>query len=188
MLEKLLTFQYYGFYEGGALGSFLDRLSQAGFFSYLLPFLLIFALVYGILLRLDFFKENKAVNGIIALAVGLMALQFDFVPIFFSEIFPRVGIGLAIMLAILILIGLFAPKANWIIYTLFGISALIILVILIQTAGYFGSGVWYWLSYNWTWIAGLIFIIVLVAIIVGGGAKKPQQVPQLVPLYPWKQD
>lgn len=172
MLEKLLVLQSYGFYEGGALGSFLDKLSQAGFFSYLLPFLLIFALVYGILLRLDFFKGNKSVNGIIALAVGLLALQFEFVPLFFSEVFPRVGIGLAIILVILILMGLFMPKANWVTYVLFGVSALIVIIILIQSGGYFGSDIGYWFSYNWPWIAGVVFMIIVISIIVNAGSEK----------------
>ena len=59
---------------------------QIGVFSYILPFLMIFALVFGILMRMGIFKENKAVSAIVALAVGLLSLQFDFVPRFFSEI------------------------------------------------------------------------------------------------------
>ena len=62
--------------------------------------MLIFALVFGILIKTQIFKDNKAVNGIIALAVAFMALQFDFVPTFFAQIFPRLGIGLAIILGI----------------------------------------------------------------------------------------
>ncbi len=183
MLDKFVTLAFYGYSDGSAIGSFLDSLGQAGFFSYLLPFLLIFALVFGILSRLKLFEETKMVNGLIALAVGLLALQFDFVPVFFSEIFPRVGIGLAIILAILILTGLFVPKATWVPYVLFGVSALIVIVILIQSSDVFGGGIGYWFSDYWPLILGLLFIIILVAVVVGGSKEDKDPVPG--PFFPW---
>ncbi|RLG12475.1 hypothetical protein DRN73_02365 [Candidatus Pacearchaeota archaeon] len=176
MFEILASYGYYG---GGAIGSFFDMLASQGFFSYLLPFLLIFSIVYGILLKLDFFKNNKSINAIIALAVGLMALQFDYVPAFFSDIFPRVGIGLAIILVILIILGLFLPNKDWAAYILFGVGILITLYIIFSTEGFFGffsSNIGYWLSYNWPLIAGLVFIIIVIAVIVGAG--KPPRTPK----------
>ena len=53
---------------GTSINLFLEN---AGFYSYILPFLLIFALVYGILIRLDLFASNKPVTAIIAVSVGL---------------------------------------------------------------------------------------------------------------------
>jgi hypothetical protein len=90
----------YSYFEGGAIGNMLYQWEQAGFFSYVLPFLLIFALIFGILSRLRIFtrkeegKPNNAINAILAFVVALMSLQFDFVPQFFSEVFPRLGVGL----------------------------------------------------------------------------------------------
>ena len=73
-------------------------------------FLLIFAVVYGILSTMNIFSKgdkNKGVNAVIAIAVGLLALQWDYVPEFFSVIFPYAGIGISILLVALILMGLF---------------------------------------------------------------------------------
>ena len=164
MLDKILTLQFGGFY-GGSFSELLAYMEQAGFFAYILPFLLIFALVFGILTKTKIFKDNKAINAIIALAIGLLALQFNFVPLFFSEIFPRLGIGLAIILVLLILVGLFAPTksdawTNW----LFFIAAFIIfIVVVVRTFGWLGWGwgsfsLWY---YNWPQI-------VMVALVLGG--------------------
>ncbi|MEK6827230.1 MAG: hypothetical protein AABX99_01980 [Nanoarchaeota archaeon] len=100
MFKEMIFLQSASAFPSGVLGDLLAKWEQAGFFSYLLPFLLIFALIFGILLKLNIFKDNKMVNGIIALSVSLMSLQFGFVPDFFSQIFPRVGVGLAIILAI----------------------------------------------------------------------------------------
>src|SRR3989344_2867821 len=104
---SVIAFLASGSFFGGGFGEILAKWQEIGVFSYILPLLLIFALIFGILTKMSLLGDNKAVNAIIALAVGLMSLQFDFVPRFFSEIFPRLGIGLAILLVLLILTGLF---------------------------------------------------------------------------------
>lgn len=48
--------QYYG-YTGGDIGNFLSQLEQMGFFAYALPFLLIFAITFGILSKVHIFKN-----------------------------------------------------------------------------------------------------------------------------------
>ena len=167
MIENVINFAFYG-YSGGTIGDMLLAWQQAGFFSYLLPFLLIFALIFGILSRIHLFKDNKSINGIIAFAVGLMALQFPFVSQFFSEIFPRLGVGLAILLVILILAGMFMdPDSKGMMYTLLGVGGVIIIVILVQTAGAVGWSSGYWWAQNWPMVAGAIFILIIIGIIVG---------------------
>ena len=154
-------------FSGGGFSEILNNLQNAGFFSYIIPFLLIFALVFGILSRMNLFKENRAVTSIIALAVGLMAIQMDLVPRFFSEIFPRFGIAISIILTLLIILGLFLdPEKPGIMYALLGVAAIIVIVVLAQTAGEFGiTLIGPWLRYNW----GNILMVVLVAAGVVGG-------------------
>ena len=69
----------YGFFRGGDIGNILAQWQAAGVFSYVLPFLLIFALTFGLLIRIGLFttktKEgiegpNKSINAIIALSVA----------------------------------------------------------------------------------------------------------------------
>ena len=179
MLNEILFFQSGTFY-GGGIGSLLSSWEQAGFFSYVVPFLLIFALVFGILTKVRIF-DNKSINGIIAFAVGLLALQFNFVSIFFSELFPRVGVGLAIILALLILVSLFFdPNNKFTNYGLLFAGVIIFLVVLIQTYGSLGSlSFLYSLQYNWATILGVIIFIVIIGVVVGGG--NPRQTP---PQYP----
>src|SRR3989344_7899898 len=129
----------YGFFRGGDIGNVLAQWQAAGVFSYALPFLLIFALTFGLLTRVGLFttkdasgeKSNKAVNAIIALAVSLMALQFDFVSLFFSEIFPRFGIALAIILVLIILGGVFFDPENQMFKWIFVIIGFVIAAIII---------------------------------------------------------
>ena len=173
-------------FESGAIGDLLSAWEQAGFFSYLLPFLLIFALIFGILNQIQLFKENKAINAIIALVVGLISLQFPMVPMFFSEIFPRLGIGLAIILVVLIFVGMFIdPNKAGIFYILMGIGAVIVVVVLVQTAGALGwsSGQW-WVD-NWPMVVGAVFILAIIAIIVGSASRGNGTPKGYKAMWPW---
>ncbi|PIN89391.1 hypothetical protein COU57_06175 [Candidatus Pacearchaeota archaeon CG10_big_fil_rev_8_21_14_0_10_32_14] len=155
---------------GGNIGDILNSWAAAGFFSYLLPFLLIFAMVFGILSTMNIFKGNRSVDAIVALVVGLMALQFDLVPRFFAEVFPRMAVALSIILVLLILAGFFVdPTKSWIMYTLLGIGAISAVIVLIKTAGSLGWESGYWWTYNWPVVAGAVLLIVIVGIIVGSG-------------------
>lgn len=178
MLDKIFTLQFGGYY-GGSFGELLAYMEQVGFFAYVLPFLLIFALVFGILTRTQIFKNNKAINGVIAFVVGLLALQFNFVPVFFSEIFPRLGIGLAVILALLILAGLFFdPNNKWVSYGLLVIGVIVFIVVIIQTAGWVGWYSGFWWYDNWPKVLLVLVVIgILAAIIASAGPKK--QVPEL---------
>lgn len=181
MLDKIFTFQFgaYGGYYGGTFGELLFQMEQAGFFAYVLPFLLIFALVFGILTRTQIFKNNKAINGVLALVVGLLSLQFDFVPIFFSEIFPRLGVGLIIILALLILAGLFFdPKNKLINYSLLAVGVIIFLVVLIQTFGWVGWTSGFLLYDNWPGIVMMIVFLAIVALVINSVGSRRQRTPQ----------
>lgn len=147
----------------------INSWQQAGFFSIILPFLLVFALTFGILTRVKIFKENKAVNAIIAAVVALMSLQVPMVPQFFAQLFPRFGIALAIILVLMVIAGFFAdPDSPVVNYVLLGIGVIIVIVVLIQTAGGLGIESGQWWAVNWPVVAGAIFILLLVIIIVAG--------------------
>ena len=107
MLSGIMFLASYGISSGGTIGNFLYNLETLGFFSYVLPFLMIFAIVFAILEKIGFLGKNKGINFVLALAVALMALQFQFVSYFFAEIFPRLGVLLSILLVAIILLSLF---------------------------------------------------------------------------------
>jgi len=177
MLEEMVSLASYGYYGEGALGDLFMVAEQNGFFSILLPFLLIFSIVFAILQQTKIFKDNKGINGVIALVVGLMALQFNFVQDFFPEIFPRLGIALAILLICFILLGMVAPHANWMTYVWFGIGAIILGVVLIQTAGAVGwSAGWWWYA-NWQLVVGAIIFLVVIVVIVTSGPSNSSRTP-----------
>ena len=112
------------------LTDILNYLADFGVFAYLLPFLLIFAVIFGILEKANILGTNRGVHATIALAVGLLALQFDYVSSFFASIFPYAGIGIAVVLVALILMGLISGDddkiGKWI---WFGVGAIAFIAI-----------------------------------------------------------
>lgn len=179
-----LFLQTYGYFGEGEIGNVLQQWSVAGVFSYIIPFLLIFAIVYGILLQVKLFgggekATGRTINAIIALSVGLMSLQFEFVGRFFAEVFPRVGIGLVILLLVIIFTGLFAdPKQKGIMYGMYAIGAVILLVTLVNSSsslGWFGISNLY--GINWYAILPWAILIILVVAVIAAGKDKNATAP-----------
>ena len=146
------------------LTDILNYLADFGVFAYLLPFLLIFAVIFGILERGHVLGTNKGVHATIALAVGLLSLQFDYVSEFFATIFPYAGIGIAVVLVALILMGLIANKDDeWPRYVWFGIGAIAFIAILWASLDEFG---FFW-GRGFGNLTNIVPIILILASIVG---------------------
>ncbi len=152
---------------GYTITDLLEQWANYGVFSYVLPFLIIFALLFGILQKTKLLgkpDKTKGINAVIAFGVSLASLQFDFVSTFFSTIFPRFGVLLAVFLVLIIAIGFFVKeedlgKLQWIGWVV-GIGAV----------------VWAWSNWNfWGDNYGLggwmqeYFWVVIVFIAIGGG-------------------
>lgn len=158
LLEGFVT------YDAGITKVLADWQSW-GVFAYVLPFILIFAVVYAILDNISVFKDRKGINLVIALAVGLLALQFNLVAVFFGEIFPRAGIALSVVLVALILAGAFIKWDDdsghkWI---FFGIGALAFLFVIansFSSFSAFGSG--WWDRYG----SAVIILVIVIGLIV----------------------
>ncbi len=177
MLEVFNFLASYGFFRGGDLGNVLAQWQAAGVFSYALPFLLIFALTFGLLCRINLFstktaegeKPNRSINGIIALSVSLMALQFDFVSLFFSEIFPRFGVALSIILVLLIIGGLFMPlETKGFSWGLIAVVFIIIGVVIFSSLDSFGYNAGYWFRNNLGSLLPWVILIGLIVAVVAG--------------------
>lgn len=150
----------------------LNMWQQQGVFSYALPFLLIFSVIFGILSKTELLGKNKGVHATIALAIGLLALQFDIVTNFYATIFPYAGVGIAVLLIALILMGVSADKVSWSGKAFFWIGALIALCVVLfsfMDYSWFGGG--FWIAQSWPAIISGIVLIAIIGFIVFGGDK-----------------
>jgi len=170
-------------WSGLNITSMLNDWANAGVFSYVLPFLLVFAFVFGLLSKIEILGKNKGVNMIIALAVGGLSLVGDYVPRFFQTIFPNLGMAISILLAAVILGGLMIKdeEMEWIKYIIFGVGALAFLVVVFSSLSDFNFvGNYFWQDYGSTLVVLALVIGVIVFITVagksddsGGSGKKP---------------
>lgn len=153
------------------IGSVLGDWESLGVFDFVLPFLLIFAVVYGILTASKIFSGNKGVNLVISVTIGLMALRFGFVQAFYGEVFPRFGVAIAVFIVVIILGSVFVPerrsKLFLMLFAWFGIILGGITVF--KSLGYLGwlgaSGWWY--NYGSTMILGILLLVLIIAIFIG---------------------
>jgi len=146
------------------LTSVLNSWADMGVFAYVLPFLIIFAVIFGILNKTQLLGGNKGVQATIALAAGLLSLQFDYVANFFATIFPYAGMGIGILLVALILMGLISSEKGWHGWVWFIIGIIVFLVVLLTAlsdVAWIGG-----LNYRWADWRGILLFIVIVGLVV----------------------
>ena len=171
----IILFMSLGFVSAFSVTEILNSWAESGVFAYVLPFLLIFALVYGILEKSGVLGENKGVHAIIAVALGLLSLVGDFLPTFFKSFAPYLGMGVSVLLGAIILLGLFETGKDdkkIIPKVLFGIGALIFVIVVIATFQNYNYGYAnLWDSYGPAFVT-LLIIVAVVALITFGNKKK----------------
>ena len=156
------------------IADIMNQWQAVGVFDYVLPFLLIFSVVFGILTSTNLIGKQKGVHIIVAIVVGLLALRLGFVQTFFTELFPRLGVGLAVILELMIMTGLFIHE-DQAKYWMWGIAAvaivawIIILVGTSQTLGWFGSYGGAMGDYAGLIIGAILIVGVIIAVVAAKG-------------------
>ena len=147
--------------------SLFDLYSQwenSGVFDFLLPALLIFSVIFGILTASQVLGGNRGINFVISATAALMAMRLQIVSDFFSLLLPGLGIGIAVMVVVLILAGLFMASGNvkdWMPTFFWGgiVIGLIIVITTLNSFAWLGSP---WWQENWisvVWVAVLLAIL-----------------------------
>ena len=149
----------------------LNTWQAAGVFAYVIPFLIIFSVTYGILNKTKLLGENRGVQATISLGVGLMSLLNDYVSNFFSSLFPYAGMAIAVLLVALILMGLVSTEDfSWRIWFIVGIVGFIAVLLASLNdmkwwmGGQFGD--------SWPAILAGIVVLAMMYFIIWGGEKK----------------
>lgn len=160
----------------------IEFLSEAGLLKIILPFLIIFVLVYGVLSRTKIFKDDK-LNALISLVIGLISLRVNFYAGCFSELFLFLIIALIVTLVIFILIGLFSDlEKKWLRYSMLIVSVVVSAMIVISSDECGLGPVFLWLQNNLAWILGVVAVgVVIWFVMKGSGGKKNGKEELLTP-------
>lgn len=183
-----MLFQYY--YSGG-FGNAGYLLQQWGIFDVILPFLLVYAIVYAALKKVEVLKEDK-INRIVSLVVALSFIaphigagttnwyvrSFGFDPVVIvNTAIPQVGVLAVAVTLMLILAGLVSSKdkqvdslGSYALYVAIGLVALIFA----YSLGWFQSAWLSWIFYDPSFVM-IVLIVLAVGIalnFIGGEEKK----------------
>ncbi len=171
----------YGYYGWGWTGfrEIIMQWQQVGFFDVVLPLLLVFAVVYAILEKINVLGENKAINIIISLILAFFAVSNLYISNFFMYLFSYTGVAIAVLLAAIVLLGLFAGDKDqrawkWI----FGFGGFILFIWVLSRAtsdfgiSFLGPDFSWWISYNIYWILPILFVAgAVLAVVLSQGRK-----------------
>jgi len=161
------------------LEEFIRVLESWGLTDVLLPFLLIFVVMFAILQKTKILGEDKKrFNMVIALVIGLMVVvphvldmyppNADVVEIL-NKSLPQVSLLVVAILMLMILIGLLGAEATWMGSSLSGWVAILAFIVIVII---FGGAAGWWR--NWWWferffgsdtIAVLVMLLVFAIII-----------------------
>ena len=91
-------------------------LQDFGFFSVILPFILVYALIFGLLTNIKLFGDDdssKTVNHVIALSVGAFLITSTDAVNNLAAIIPQAGFLLVVSLLLLMVLGIFGFKSTF---------------------------------------------------------------------------
>lgn len=170
----------------------IQELEWLGLTDVILPFLLIFTIIFAIMQKFKFLGEGrKNFNVMIALIIGLLVVvphingtyppEKDVVVIM-NEAIPNVSILLIAIIMLLLLVGIWGVEINWAGSSLPGVLAFLSFI---AVALIFSNAVWpNWLWPDWLWwlrdsaTQSTIVIILVFAVLIWFITKEPSKPEQ----------
>lgn len=153
--------------------NFLDVLSQwenMGVFNVLMPFLLVFAITFAVLEKLEIFKGKRQINGIVAAVFGILVVRNQYVVGIINRFLPNISLFMIVILMFLLLIGIFMGEHKDWKNKLLPLAVVISLIFVIWSlsSDYIGSK-WalpdFLINLDETTKAGVLFIAIFVGVI-----------------------
>jgi phosphoglycerol transferase MdoB-like AlkP superfamily enzyme len=157
---------------GGGFYSLINQWQSFGVFTVLLPLILIFAVVFAILEKINILN-NRGVHLVISLAIGFFTVSNPYISSFFMPFFSNLAIGVIIVLALTILIGLaIKPDDDQSIKWIFGITGFVVFIVILAKTGVFkymfGDNTDIFLAQNSAWVVLFIVLAILVLGVIMG--------------------
>jgi hypothetical protein len=165
---------------------FFRRLENLGMTDALLPFLLIFTVIFAVLQKSNILGEGKRnFNVIVSTVISLMVViphvtgsypaNRDVIDIMNGAL-PQISIVVVAILMALLLIGILGGEAKWMGGSLSGVIALIAFAVVVYV---FGAEAGWWANYprDWRWwgsdTSSVVLIILVFAIVIWYITREP---------------
>ncbi|MEK6909068.1 MAG: hypothetical protein AABX23_03390 [Nanoarchaeota archaeon] len=138
-----------------------------------LPFILIFTVVFAILQKSKVLGDDKKqIDAMVALVFGLVTITFARAVGIINQLLPFLAVAIIMILVFMILIALFYKNGDGSETKLYGAFKTIMMIlafVAVVIAGLYFTGAWDYLSYKFSEPgSNLVTNIVFIAIIIGG--------------------
>jgi hypothetical protein len=100
-------------FENIDFGGIIANLESYGFYDVVLPFFLIFTIIFGILEKTKIFgKESHKFNVVIALVAGFLIVRETTLVALMNRFLPNVSMFVLVIIAFLIILGIFGIQSD----------------------------------------------------------------------------
>ncbi len=150
-----------------------------------LPFILIFTVVYAILQKSQILgKEKKQIDALVGLVVGLITITFANAVGIISSLLPFLAVSIVLILVFLILVAMVSTGEKGIdLHPGFKWTIVILSFISVVVAGLVLTGAWDYLAYQFegpggsVWLTNIVFLVIIAGavILVFFGEKKGEK-------------
>lgn len=174
-----------GYYGGGFFENVIYTMQQYGVIDVLLPFALIFGIIYAVLDKWGPFKgaENKKINALIGISIALLAIvphvtgQGPDIVAMLNQALPEIGLLVVAIVLLMVVTGLAGKpdKPNWINSAAPWIALGLLLIIFLRALfpQYMWGQLFYWMNAPFIdFIVALLIMTVIVWLIVGKSGGK----------------
>tara|TARA_Y100000310_G_C20467398_1_gene708326 strand:- start:345 stop:869 length:525 start_codon:yes stop_codon:yes gene_type:complete len=161
------------------------------FQEYILPFVLVFTLIFAILQRTKLLGDDtKQINAIISLVIGLMFVAFPFANNLVVQLMPFLAVSVVVLLIFMLMYGFVWHKEGDVLHKGVKISLGVIIALALATFILYTVG-WWDTIYEYLfqgsesvtlWFNIFIIIVIIVAVIAvlikpgaGGSSSSPQK-------------
>src|SRR3989338_7636256 len=94
-------------FENVDFNSVIDSFADIGGFDVVLPFILVFAVVFAILRKISLFGENKNVDAIVSLILAAFLISSTEIVNILTGFLPRVSMIVLVLLMLILVVGIF---------------------------------------------------------------------------------
>jgi hypothetical protein len=161
------------------LEEFIRIMDSWGLTDVMLPFLLIFVIIFALMAKARILGEDKKkYNLVVALVIALLVVIPHVLNIYppggdvvdiMNRALPQVSLIAVAIIMLLILIGLFGGEAKWMGSSLSGwiaiVAFIIILIIFGGAAGWWGTWGWFYNLFGAETVAIIVMILIFAVIV-----------------------
>jgi hypothetical protein len=164
----------------------IQQWQAIGIFDVLLPFILLFAIIFAILQKTKVLGGRNGIDAVVAMAIGFFVIINPFVNEILKVILANTAIAIIVIVALMLILGLVWGGQKMKAWNFIGgiIGLAIFVWILGRVADYYemyypGTVVFsqMWWAENLPWIIPLLIILIFAIIVISSGGEKKTGTP-----------